>query len=240
MSITVFLSEGRPVFMKGIAEQLRREKNLTITMVEENGISTLDYILQQCPDILIYDIDANGEKIDFPMLREIRKAHSDRVQIIAISDCERIGTFLNFFRYGGNGYLFRFDSEEKITLAVRNVSLGRPFLSNHFLEFLLQRILTVAPPEDAASFYCLSNRHREVLTLWRGGCSDEKIAERLDISIKTVDNHRKAAMQILGIHTVTNLMIKILFSDIEEISDKSDLSGLKKTVVRSAKNMKLV
>jgi len=60
--ITVFLEDGNPIFVKGLAEKLKKGMNLEVIPAWEQGITTLDSVTRRQPDLFIYDIDANGER----------------------------------------------------------------------------------------------------------------------------------------------------------------------------------
>jgi hypothetical protein len=70
MWTTVFLAEDTSVFFKEVVSTIRDEKNLARITNSESGLSPLDSIIRHRPDIYVYDIDRNGEKNGFPLLRE--------------------------------------------------------------------------------------------------------------------------------------------------------------------------
>ncbi len=215
MKITVFFADCRLVFMKSLAEKLRKEKYLRVDMAGENSLSVLDHVIRHSPDIFIYDTDVNGEKNGFPLLREIRKACGDRVHVIAISDREDIGTCLAFFSLGGSGYMLRVAAEEEIVPAVRTVSRDCLFLSCRLQNALLKKILAVSPPLAPEYFACLSPGERKVLSRIQKGHAISEIADHFSLSPDTIDNSKKSIMRKFGIHSQTELRIRTLFSDLD-------------------------
>lgn len=215
MKIRIFLAEGNPMLMKGIAARLQSEKHFTLIIGEGHGPVGLDDILLHQPDILIYDIDTNGERNGFPLLREIRKKYGKRVQVIATTDNEDTGTYLAFFNQGGNGYLHQLIADEEITYAVRAIIRGGLFLSYRLQSSLLRKILAATPPLEPESFACLSPSERKVLSRLQKGYTINEIADQFSLSPDTIENNKKSVMKKLGIHNQTDLRIKILFSDLE-------------------------
>lgn len=215
MAITVFLEEGNSVFMKGIAEKLRKDKTFTVILSGEQSLFTRKYLFTNLPDIFIHDIDTNGERLGFPLLREIRKTCGGRVQVIAISDHEDTGTFLTFFHLGGAGYMLQVAAEEEIVPAVRTVSRDCHFLGCRLQNTLLKKILAVSPPMETESILSLSARERDVLSRIQKGDAISDIADQFSLSPDTIENNKKSIMKKLGIHTVTDLRIKILFADLD-------------------------
>jgi two-component system, NarL family, response regulator NreC len=215
MAITVFLADGHSVFMKGIAENLRRDKRLCATMAGEQSLSLLDYILKNHPDFFIYIIDKDEERKGFPTLREIRKACDDRVWIIAISEIEKIETARRFLYLGGSGYLLRSTAEEEIYHAIWSVSHDCLFVCSRLQDSFLKKSLIVSPPQDPGFFACLSEREWEVLSWLQKGKTIQEIGDLISLSSGHVDNIKKSIMGKLEIHDKTDLRIKILFADLD-------------------------
>jgi two-component system, NarL family, response regulator NreC len=215
MAISVFIADGHPAFMKGIAEKLRKEMNLVVTIADEETTPVLDYLLQYLPDIFIYFIDTNGEKKNFPLLRNIRKARGEKIQVIAISNLENSETYRSFFHLGGNGFILRNNAEAEIVLAVRTILKGYLFICCHLQHLLLKKILAIAPVENSDFLLCLSPREREVVSLMQKGKTTHEIADVLFLSSGYIEGVKKSIMRKLGVHDKTDLMRKILFSDLE-------------------------
>jgi DNA-binding NarL/FixJ family response regulator len=94
---------------------------------------------------------------------------------------------------------------DELVLGCLEVCHGGVFLSKDVSEQVIRDYIAVADGEEASAFSVLSGREREVLQLLAEGMSTKEIANRLALSAKTVESHRKAVMDKLEIRSIAEL-----------------------------------
>lgn len=166
-------------------EAARRERPqlclLDISMPGLNGIDAIAQLLQACPDTRILVVSM----------------HTDRH---FVSEA---------LRAGAHGYLVKDAAVDELADAIRAIHAGRPFLSTQVADALVHDFVRQSTasdsPRQAEEQKTLTPRQREVLQLIAEGRSTREIAERLHLSIKTVETHRAEIQRRLDIFDVAGL-----------------------------------
>jgi DNA-binding NarL/FixJ family response regulator len=121
--------------------------------------------------------------------------------------------FFRALRAGAAGYVIKRTAAADLVTAVRAVANGESFLSPSVARTLLTEYTertsrpTAERAETAGDAYeTLTGREREVLQLVAEGSTNQEIADQLDLSVKTVQSHRAAVMEKLGLRDVTHLV----------------------------------
>ena len=113
---------------------------------------------------------------------------------------------------GAAGYLLKDSAPNELEIAVNAVMKGEtylsPAISKHVVDNYLRRISDVSPEKERGPdiFKQLTSRQREILQLIAEGNSTKEIANKLNVSIKTVETHRMQLMDRIGIHDVAGLV----------------------------------
>ena len=113
---------------------------------------------------------------------------------------------------GAAGYLLKDTAFEELVKAIRVVCAGKKYLSPDITDIVLQDYLHPAAATDGQPAILLTTREREVLQLIVEGCATRVVANRLNISIKTVEKHRSnlmAKLKLRGAAELAKLMDKL-------------------------------
>jgi DNA-binding NarL/FixJ family response regulator len=202
MTISVFLADDHRVLRDGLRILLESQDDIEVTGEAENGNKAIEGVLAKKPNVVVMDItmpDLNGieaAQIIHETLPEIG------IVILSIhSDLEHIFRAL---QAGAQGYLLKESAGTEVISAVRAVYFGRRYLSpsirDAVMEAYMQNRQTQSPLE------LLSLREREVLQLTVEGHSSAAIAEKLELSPKTVETYRSRLMGKIGVHDLPELV----------------------------------
>lgn len=203
MTMTVLLADDHQIFRDGLRPLLTAQPDIEVVAEAETGPEALELARQHVPDIAILDIsmpDMTGLEVarhladELPAIRVIfLSMHSDRRYVIEA------------LRTGARGYLLKDAGFDELLAAVRSVCDGHVYLGAAVNEQVIRDYLSLADPADSTALAPLSSREREVLKLLAEGLATKQIADRLAISIKTVETHRKSIMDKLEIRSVAEL-----------------------------------
>jgi DNA-binding NarL/FixJ family response regulator len=154
------------------------------------------------PDIAIVDISLPQiSGIDF--IIEMKKLQPQvEILVLTMYDSERIVT--QALRAGARGYVLKTDSGEKLIEAVEALSRHQPYFSNSVSDYILDFYLHHPIAGDESH---LTPRERQLVKLVAEGNSNKQIARLLNVSIKTVETHRAAAMRKIGAKTSADLAL---------------------------------
>jgi len=138
--------------------------------------------------------------------REITQAAPD-VKVIMLTSYGDDDTLFEAIAAGASGYVLKRAAARDLVEAVRAAARGEAFLypsvARKVVEDYLKRVET---GEGRERYDGLTEREREILTLIAQGLSNQQIAEKLYISIKTVQTHRAHVLEKLGLHDRTELV----------------------------------
>jgi DNA-binding NarL/FixJ family response regulator len=108
-------------------------------------------------------------------------------------------------RAGADGYITKEEGTEKAIQAIRLLLQGKRYLSERVAEKMMDTLAGKTPGADGA-VQALSDRELEVLEMLGNGLGSREIAEKLHLSIKTIESHREHMKTKLGLTRATELV----------------------------------
>ena len=204
--ITVLIADDHAIVRQGIASLLSLNEEFEIIGEAENGRDAVQLTLEKQPDVVLMDIGMpilNG----LEATRQIKK-HSVQTKVLILSGYENDEYILQVIQSGANGYILKTTYLEDLYTAIRSVHSGQAFfspsVSKVIVEGYLDRSSNKSDTQNLA--HPLTAREREILQLIAEGHLHQQIADRLNISVRTVDTHRNNIMKKLEAHDVTELV----------------------------------
>jgi two-component system response regulator NreC len=203
--IKVLLAEDHTIVRKGIRSLLDNEADIQVVGEAENGCDAVAKTEELLPDVVLMDYTMpilNG----LEATRQIKKRFPDVKVIILTMHADEEYIFQSL-QVGASGYLVKQTVPKELISAIQAVYQGESYLSPPISRVVIEEFLRQTlseQPED--SYEKLTDREREVLQLVVEGFASKDIADRLDISLKTVGVHRANLMNKLGIHTLPELI----------------------------------
>lgn len=203
MAIRVVLVDDHVLIRAGLKALLHSLGNIQVVGEASDGHEAVDVVEKLEPDVVIMDIamaNLNGLEAASRVTKQWPK-----VKVIILSmhaNEEYVGQALDA---GATGYLLKGAEPAELELALKAVVRGETYLSPSISKQLVQDYLSHRK-EKAGSAVELTARQREVLQLIAEGCSTKDIANKLGLSVKTVDTHRTELMRRLDIHDVAGLV----------------------------------
>jgi DNA-binding NarL/FixJ family response regulator len=196
--ISILLADEQVVVRRGLRSLLEERSDCRICAETSNGLEAVEFALRYKPEIAVLDINLPAlGGID--VTRRIRKlAPATEVLIFTALQSEEI--IRDAVVAGARGYVLKSESDDQIVKAIDTLAQHHAFFSSEISDALL------VPSVEASPEISLTSREREVVQLVAEGHSNKMIAKALDISVKTVETHRAAAMHKLDIHSTARLV----------------------------------
>jgi two-component system response regulator NreC len=204
MAISIVLADDHPVVRRGMCALLESERDFSIVGVAADGLETIDLTERFKPDVLLLDLMMPGLS-GLEVLRILRE-RSPRTRIVILSMHSSSGFVVQALQNGAIGYVLKESTDESLVHAVRETAAGRRFLSPPLTEIAINSYIEQSKTGPFDPHETLTPRQREVLQLAAEGKTNAEIAARLDISQRTVENHRAALMQRLGLRNQAELI----------------------------------
>jgi DNA-binding NarL/FixJ family response regulator len=204
MSVSIILADDHPVVRRGMQSLLEQEREFWIVGVATDGLEAVKLTERLKPDVLVLDLMMPGLS-GLEALRILRE-RSARTRVVILSMHGSISFVAQALQNGATGYVLKDSSEENLVRAVKEAAAGRRFLSPPITEIAIHTYIEQSQAGSFDPHDTLTPRQREVLQLAAEGKTNAEIAARLNISQRTVENHRAALMQRLGLQNHTELI----------------------------------
>lgn len=182
---TVFVVDDHPLLRQGLALLINREPDLMVCGEADEAHGAMKAIAARRPDILIADISLSGPD-GLDLLKTLRASYPELPVLILSMHDESIYAE-RALRARANGYIMKQEATEKVLVAVRRILGGDIYLSDRMANKLLHQYISGATADLNSR---LSDRELEVFRFIGEGCSTRQIAEKLHLSIKTVETYQ--------------------------------------------------
>ncbi|MET0465911.1 MAG: response regulator transcription factor [Chitinophagaceae bacterium] len=197
--ISVMVVDDHPMVLEGMQSMLSQFGFVDLAGLATNAFEAMELIKKHQPDIVLTDI--NMPEVSGIELAEKIKTECPGVKVIAMSTFKERSYISQMLQHGAVGYLLKSASREEIEEALLRVHEGYLYMSQHLH-------LAEAEKKELKNLPVLTSREKEVLQLIADGSTNPQIAEKLFISLHTVDTHRKNLLMKFGVNN-TALLIKI-------------------------------
>jgi DNA-binding NarL/FixJ family response regulator len=199
---TIVLADEQTLFCEGIAAICEGTRQFHVVGYCGDGRSAVKMIRSLAPDVAILDLGL-PKLYALSVVQQVRQA-GPFPKILILSMRRDRKTVFEALRAGANGYLLKNDLSSALLDGLREVLAGSIFVSPQFKLSEIFGARESAPP--GRPYEHLSGREHQVFTLLVQGLRGKEIANRLDLSPKTVDTYRSKLMRKLNIHDLAGLV----------------------------------
>lgn len=203
-SIRVLVVDDHTVLRDTLRLLLEMNGEVEVVGEAADGRQAIDMAEQLRPDVILMDTAMPGLN-GIEATTVIRK-RLPKVKVLILSGYGHEDQVRNALRAGASGYVLKSSSSEELLLAIRTVSQSNTYLSQSLAEGDRLRSYLLASEGRTTREASLSAREREVLQLIAEGYTNKAIAERLFISVKTVEAHKEHIVQKLGVRGSAELI----------------------------------
>ncbi|WP_209331315.1 response regulator transcription factor [Lunatimonas salinarum] len=207
MPTKIVMADDHKMFAVGIANILKREPDFEVVAVHNSGRQVLAELEQQPVDLLITDMNMPGMD-GIALIQQVKKnRHKVKIVVLSMYDDEEI--FKQCIKQGVDAYVLKNADPDELVYTIREVMEDR-----HIADF--QRVLYQAeesPYEELDAYklkFKLSRREIEILRYFATGMSNREVAEKLNLSIHTIETHRKHIHSKLKVSNTSELIKKAI------------------------------
>ncbi len=200
----VVIAEDHTIVREGLRALLSASSDFEIVGEAEDGREAVKCVENLMPDLVLMDLSM-PRMHGIEAIREIKRQNpQSRILVLTVHKTEEYITAA--FQAGADGYVLKDATHAELLMAIRNVLVGKPYLSPSISERVLAGYLEGKRSlKLKSSWDTLTPREREILKLIAEGYRNKKIADLLCISVKTVEKHRANLMQKLQLHSASAL-----------------------------------
>ncbi len=184
----LLLVDDHPVFRKGIAGLISDEPDFEVAGEASDSLTALTAMRREEPDLALVDVSLPGHNgIE---LIKLMLAERPKLKILMLSMHDESLYALRALRAGAKGYVMKAEAMTNVLSALRKVAAGDIYVSEKVANQLIFKAIKSDEAGVGSPVDNLSDRELEVLELLGRGYPTRDIAERLHLSVKTIETHR--------------------------------------------------
>jgi DNA-binding NarL/FixJ family response regulator len=201
--ILVLLADDHRLFRDGLRHLIEKDTNIKVVGETSDGLETIQAVKTHRPDVILMDISMptlNGVEATRKILKEYPRT---KVVILSMHSDRRF--VLESFKAGASGYILKDCAVAELLAAIHAVHKNQVYLDKTIAKIVVKDYISLNAEKPDSVFAILSSRERQVLQMMAEGYSTKEIADKISISVKTVETHRKQIMDKLNIHNIAQL-----------------------------------
>jgi DNA-binding NarL/FixJ family response regulator len=202
--LRVLLVDDHPITRQGMRALINQQLNLEVCGEADSAPEAIALLAKLAPDLAIVDVSlksTNGIELTKNM-----KAQAPNLPILVVSMHDELLYAERALRAGAMGYVMKQEAGDKVALAIQHLLRGEIYLSPKMKEKMLHRFVNKKNDQLVFSIDTLSDREMEVFQLIGNGFSTRQIAQKLNLSSKTIDSYREHLKLKLGLETGAELV----------------------------------
>ena len=193
--IRILLADDHTVLRSGLRALLSAQADLEVAGEAADGGEALRLAQTIKPDVVVMDIGMPGVSGIDATARIRRELPSTKVLILSMHDDQ--GYLRQALRAGASGYVLKKAADTELLAAIRAAARGEVFLDPSLAKGFVEDV--VLPKAQESDIPMLSDREREVLHLLARGHTNQQVADRLCIGVKSVETYKARLMEKLGL-----------------------------------------
>jgi len=214
----VLLVDDHPIVRQGLGQLINEEPDLSIVGEAEDFQQALAAIDTANPDVAIVDISLK-DRSGIELIKEIRAKRPD-LPILVLSMHDESLHAERVLRAGAKGYIMKQEATEQVMNAIRRVLRGEVYLSERMSSRMVNRLVAGPQNVGGSPIERLSDREFEVFQMIGQGVGPSEIAEKLGLSVKTVETHRERIKEKLNLASGSELIRYAMQYVMDEMREK--------------------
>ena len=194
----LILADDHPVIREGLKAYLKDSKMFSLEVVASNAEELFTMVSSLNPDVIMTDIDMPGTNT-FDILKRIKEEYP-KVKKVIFTFHEERSYFLKSIEAGINGYILKSEPFEMISPLLSSVIEGGFAASPKMQKYL------VSHSKESVGYDSLTPREKEVLDFIAKGFSNIEIAEKFNLSVRTIEFHKNNIKEKLNMKSLSEII----------------------------------
>lgn len=197
--LRILIADDHKIIRDGLLRLIDSEPDMEVVGEAGDAQSALQRVRDLGPDVVVMDITMPG--MSAARATELIKSESPGVKVIVLTGHEEKGYIGEMLRAGVSGYVLKLTAVEELINAIRRVAADETYLDPVAAGKVVDSYVRQKSPQPGTRREILTQREEDVLRLVALGYVNKEIATRLDISVKTVESHKRNFMEKLGLRS---------------------------------------
>ncbi|MDR0562825.1 MAG: response regulator transcription factor, partial [Spirochaetaceae bacterium] len=188
----VLLVDDQPLFIKGLSSLINGLPSYTVIGEARDCVEAMALLSSKKPVLAVTELDI-GNKEGLDLIKDM-KSYDPGIVVLVLSKHDERYYAERALRAGARGYIMKSQPETMVVSAIKTVMAGKVYLSDAERERLFE-YMTGEPLKEGDDWFSsirkLSDRQFQIFTLIAHGFGTIEIADRLNLSPKTIDTHKE-------------------------------------------------
>lgn len=201
---TVLIVDDHPIVRQGLTQLINQESDLLVCGQAEDAHNAIAAIRQFHPDMVIVDIslkDTSGVEL----IKDL-KVQFPELPVLTLSMHDEAVYGERALRAGARGYIMKQEATEKVVTAIRRVLAGEVYVSDGMAAKMVSKLVGGVSKKPASPIESLSDRELEVFRMIGEGFNTREMAEKLHLSVKTIETYRAHIKDKLALQDASELL----------------------------------
>lgn len=203
MPIKILLADDHTVMQSALRTLLDKESDMEVVAEARNGREAVNLATQLQPDVAVIDVsmpDLNGVDATHQILGE-----RPEIRVLGLSMHGNEEFVIGMLRAGGVGYLLKDCAPEELCYAIRAAYRNQTYLSPPIASIVTGQYRRDPGEAGVSDGTSLTHREREIVQLLAEGKTSKDIAAGINLSVRTVETHRRKIMNKLNVRSIAHL-----------------------------------
>lgn len=200
--IKIIIADDHTMFLQGVDSMLKNEKFIEIVGKATNGEEVLAILENKDANMVLVDISM--PKMDGIELTKVMKQRHPEIKILILSTHSNSQMIAKLIRLGANGYLLKNAEREELLEAIHTIHKNEEYFSKEVKDIYNEFNLKLN--QKSFSITELSTREKEILKLISQELTAQEIADKLFISMNTVNTYRRNLLSKLNMKNTAGLV----------------------------------
>lgn len=204
----IVIADDHAVVRTGFSMILNYQDDMEVVGTAADGLEAYQKVMEHKPDVLIMDLSMPPGESGLIATSKIAESFPEtKILILTMYDDEEY--LFHVLKNGAKGYILKNAPDEQLILAIRTVYQGETYVDMKLTTSLVNEFISNSSKDETATsdpFKILSKREIEILPLIAKGYGNKEIAEKLFVSVKTVEAHKTHIMQKLELKSKPELV----------------------------------
>ncbi|MEX2121756.1 MAG: response regulator transcription factor [Pirellulales bacterium] len=204
VKLRVYLADDHAVVRAGLKALIDSQPDMEVSGEAGDGRAACQHVQELQPDVVVMDISMPG--VSGAQATAQLKETCPGVKVLALTVHEDTGYLRLLLEAGASGYVLKRAAAEELIHAIRTVAAGGVYLDPALAGKVVGSFVRAPVGKSVPKGGGLSDREAEVVRLIAAGYSNKEIANRLSLSVKTVETYKARSMEKLGLDSRADLV----------------------------------
>ena len=217
MAIRIMITDDHSMIREGLKNLLELDGEIEVIAEAENGEDCLKKLETITPDVLLLDI--NMPKMNGLEVLQNLKMRKSKINVVVLTVHNEVEYLMKAVDIGVSGYILKDSESSELKKAIFAIANGETYIQPNLIPVLNSKM--IEKNRDEGKIDSLTKRELEVLKLLAVGMYNKEVAEKLNISERTVKNHVSNIFKKIGVSDRTQAAVYAIKNNIVDIYDNN-------------------